>query len=126
MPASPSKPKPSDLDRIEAYLAALDNDKRRALEHLRAVIRKAAPEADEAMVYGVPGFRQAGALVCYAAFKTHCGFYPMNPEALAMFAGELTDRETAKGTIRFTPDDPLSDDLVARIVKARIAQNLAR
>lgn len=123
---STSKSKPDPRAQIEAYLDKLDPDKRKALDHLRAVIRKAAPDAREAMVYGVPGFRQSGALVCYAAHKDHCGFYPMNPDALAMFAGELADRDTAKGTIRFTPDDPLPDDLVARIVRARIAQNESR
>ncbi len=119
-----AKPTTSDLDRIEAYLAGLDDDKRAALEHLRVVIKRAAPDAEEAMVYGVPGFRQNGALVCYAAFKAHCGFYPMNPETLEEFMGELADRETAESTIRFTADNPLPDDLVTRIVRARVAQNL--
>ena len=116
-------PAQTDLERIDAYLAALDPPQRTALEHLRALIAANAPDATEALVYGVPGFRlNKKPLVCYAAFKAHCGFYPMNPALLDALAGQLTDFRTAKGTIRFTPDRPLPDALVVEIVRTRVAE----
>jgi uncharacterized protein YdhG (YjbR/CyaY superfamily) len=39
---------------------------------------------------------------------------------------ELAGFATAKGTIRFTPEHPLPVDLVARIVRERLAQIDAR
>ena len=73
------------------------------------------------MVYGVPGFKQDGGLVCYAAHKTHCGFYPMSPVVIDALKDELAGFETAKGTVRFTPDKPLPDALIVEIVTRRIA-----
>ena len=110
---------------IEAYLAKVPEPFRGALGKLRDIIKAADPEAEEAMIYGVPGFRHYGNLVCYAAFKTHCGFYPMDPALMDSLAAELEGFRTAKGTIQFTPDKPLPAGLVKKIVKARLAQNAA-
>ncbi len=108
---------------VDAYLAAVPPDARDALEKLRKIIRSAAPEAEEGFSYGVPAFKLDGKpVVCFAAFKHHCGFYPMSPDVLSLFAAELSGYETAKGTIRFDPKKPLPAALVKRIVKARIAQ----
>ena len=115
----------ADLAAVEAYLERVPAPFRQALEDLRAIVRSAAPDAREALVYGVPGFRQKGSLVCYAAFKAHCGFYPMNPALIERFATELVGFTTAKGTIQFTPDKPLPADLIRRIVAARLEQDQA-
>lgn len=111
---------------VEAYLAKLPDTQRVALEHLRATIRTAAPHAEEALVYGVPGFRQDGPLVCYAAHKGHCGFYPMSPALLDSMSAELGGLRKSEGTIEFTPDAPLSDDLIRRIVGKRLEENAAK
>jgi uncharacterized protein YdhG (YjbR/CyaY superfamily) len=106
------------------YLAALSADKRRALEKLRKDIGVAAPQAEECISYGIPGFRLNGKLlVSYGAGAKHCAFYP---GAIAReFAGELKDYDTSgKGTIRFSPDKPLPSALVRKIVKARIAARI--
>jgi len=110
---------------INAYIANVPEPFRGALKKLRDIIKSADPQAEEAMIYGVPGFRHDGNLVCYAAFKAHCGFYPMNPALMDSLAAELEGFRTAKGTIQFTPDRPLPDALVRRIVKARMEQNAA-
>lgn len=108
---------------VDEYLAALDEEKRRALDALRAVIRTAAPAAEEGFAYGVPGFRYKGkVLVTFAAFKEHCGFYPMSPDVIAAFKNELKGYSTAQGTIRFQPAHPLPAALVRKIVKARMIE----
>ncbi len=108
---------------VNAYLARLPADARKALTTLRETIRAAAPEAEEGFSYGVPAFRLNGkALVCFAAFKKHCGFYPMSPEVLSSFADDLREYDTAKGTIRFDPKEVLPAALVNRIVNARIKE----
>lgn len=117
---------PDQVAAVEAILDALPAAQRVALEHLRAVIHATAPEAEEALVYGAPGFRLGGALVCYAAHKSHCAFYPMSPALLDSLGDEVADYRTAKGTLQFTPDRPLPDTLVRNIVRARVAENRAR
>jgi uncharacterized protein YdhG (YjbR/CyaY superfamily) len=93
------------------------------LRRIRDVVRAAVPGAEEALVYGVPGFKLRGkSLVCYAAFKRHCGFYPLSPAVMAAHATELERYEISKGTIRFQADTPLAKSLIKKLVKARVAE----
>ena len=112
--------KPKD---IEEYLASLPEEARAALQTLRTVIQATAPDAEEAFVYGVPGFKLGGRpLAAYAGFKHHCGFYPMSPAVICAHAEDLKHYDTSEGTIRFQPEDPLPSALVTRMVKARMAE----
>jgi uncharacterized protein YdhG (YjbR/CyaY superfamily) len=74
------------------------------------------------MSYGIPGFRLNGKLlVSYGAGAKHCAFYPGS--IVPQLKQELKGYDTSgKGTIRFTPDQPLPSALVRKIMKARIAQ----
>ena len=108
----------------QEYLAALDGAKRAALERLSEVVRAAAPKAEESVSYGLPAFRLDGkVLVMLGATAQHCAFYPGSGTAVEAYRGELGGFSTSKGTIRFSPDQPLPDDLVRRIVNYRIAEN---
>jgi uncharacterized protein YdhG (YjbR/CyaY superfamily) len=107
---------------VDAYLARIPEPARTTLEKMRTMIRAAAPkEATEALSYKIPSFHYQGALVWYAAFKTHCSFFPMNLEVFDQFAEELKGYKTSKGTIQFPLDKPLPNALVTRIVKGRVA-----
>ncbi len=112
---------------IDATLAALPAGQRAALQALRETIAAAAPGAAETISYGMPAFRYRGrALVSYAAFKAHCSFFPMSAGLIEAHRDELAGYAMAKGTLRFTPEHPLPNDLVARIVRERMAQIDAR
>ena len=116
-----------ETERIEAYLAALPGPERAALEHLRSVIRAAAPDATEAISYQMPAFKDRGrGLVAYAAFKDHCSLFPMSTKVFDELGEEIERYRSSKGTIRFTVAEPLPDDLVTRVVHARLAENEAR
>lgn len=108
---------------IDDYLSKLPAEQRAALEILRGQIRALAPEAVEALSYGLPTFKLNGNLVHFGAAAKHCAFYP--GAVVTEFADRLKGFETAKGTIRFQPDAPLPPDLIADIVRQRIAQNAA-
>jgi uncharacterized protein YdhG (YjbR/CyaY superfamily) len=112
---------------VEAYLAACPEDARAALEHLRAMIRAAAPEATEGISYQMPAFRAHGRiLVWLGAFRGHCSLYPRSMALIEAHRDELTGYRIANGTIQFRPDMPLPAAVVERIVKARLAENAAR
>jgi uncharacterized protein YdhG (YjbR/CyaY superfamily) len=112
---------------VEAYLAAVPEPARTTLNTIRAVILSVVPpDATEGISYGMPSFRYKGALVGYAAFSTHCSFFPMDPAVIVAFQDELKKYETSKGTIRFAVDKPLPAALIKKLVKARIAANDAR
>ena len=93
------------------------------LEKIRTTIRKAAPDAEETIKYGMPTFTLNGNLVHFAAFKKHIGLYPA-PRGIESFKDELSVYEGAKSTVRFQLDKPIPLDLISRIVKFRVKKNL--
>jgi uncharacterized protein YdhG (YjbR/CyaY superfamily) len=108
---------------IDEYLDALDDEQRVVLQKLRETIRGAAPRAEECISYGIPTFRQNGALVGFGAAANHCSFYPMSGSTVAEFKADLKGFDTSKATIRFAPDKPLPAALVRKVVKARVKEN---
>ncbi len=106
---------------VDEYLAALPDDQRAALEKTRETIQGAAPEAVEAISYGIPGYKFNGKpLIHFGAAKNHCALY--GAAVVDSDRDELEGYDTSKGTIRFSPDKPLPAALVKKLVKTRMAQ----
>jgi uncharacterized protein YdhG (YjbR/CyaY superfamily) len=111
---------------ISEYLAPLSPDKRATLQKLRRAIQAAAPRAEECISYQLPAFRLDGRMLAwFGAATNHCAFYP-GAFPIAALKNELTGYKTSKGTIRFPVDTPLPATLVRKLVKARIAEGVAR
>jgi len=110
---------------IDEYIAAFPRDVQAVLERIRTTIRGAAPGAQETISYRIPAFTLNGMLVYFAAFRNHIGFYPpvrgdaKLEKAVSRYAGE-------KGNLRFPLDEPIPHDLIERIVRHRLEQNLAK
>ncbi len=103
---------------VAAYLDRLPDAPRAALERLRGLIRRAAPDAVECIAYGVPGFRVDGKyLVGYAAARNHLSFFP--GAVVRSLAADLAGFEVGRGTVRFTPDRPLPAALIRQLVRVR-------
>lgn len=112
---------------IDAYLAALPQDQRVALDKLRQQILALAPGAEECISYGQPAFRLDGRLlVALGATAEHCALYPLSSSWIKAHHDDLKGYPTSKGTIRFQADKPLPVPLVRRLVKERVAQNAAK
>ena len=107
---------------FDAFLARLPDEQRAALEQLRQVIRAAAPEAVEAVAYGVPRSSTGPAIGLDRRSKSHCAFYVQSPAVMDAHATELAGYDTAKGTVRFSRSEPLPAALVTKLVRARIAE----
>ncbi len=112
---------------VDAYLAALPDDRRAAMEELRRTINAAAPDATETIAYQMPALRTNGHfLVSYAAYKAHYSLFPASGAVIEALGNELTRYLAGKGTIRFPADEPIPLALVTRIVKVRLLENDAR
>lgn len=115
-------PKAKDIDE---YIAAFPPEIQERLEKLRTTIQKAAPEAQETISYQMPTFTLKGNLVHFAAFKNHFGFYPA-PSGIENFSRELSTYASSKGAVQFPLDKPIPYDLVTKIVKFRVKENLEK
>jgi uncharacterized protein YdhG (YjbR/CyaY superfamily) len=114
---------PSKPTSIDEFLSRVSPDKRGALEKLRAMIRAAAPQAEECISYGLAAFRQDGMLVGFGATATQCAFYLMSSTTVKTFQDDLKGYDTSTGTIRFPAAKPLPAALVRKLVQARLAEN---
>jgi uncharacterized protein YdhG (YjbR/CyaY superfamily) len=112
-------------DDIDQYISAFPKGVQDRLKQIRTTIRKVAPDAEEAIRYGIPTFRLNGNLVHFAAFKNHIGFYPA-PAGIEKFKKELSAYESAKGSVRFPLDKAVPLALISKIVKFRVQDNLER
>lgn len=110
---------------IDEYIATFPDDIQKTLEELRATIKAAAPGAEEKISYQMPTFAMKGNLVHFAAFKNHIGLYP-TPSGTQAFKRELSIYQGAKGSVKFPIDKPLPLELISKIVKFRVAENLKK
>ena len=106
---------------IDEYIAGFPTDVQRILQEIRSIIRKAAPDAEEAVKYRMPTFVLNGNLVHFAAFQKHIGLYP-TPSAIEEFRDELSAYHNAKGSVQFPLDKPAPFNLIRRIVEFRVKE----
>jgi uncharacterized protein YdhG (YjbR/CyaY superfamily) len=107
---------------IDEYIKSFPVDIQAGLKQLRALIRRAAPEAQEKISYQMPTFYLNGNLVHFAAYPKHIGFYP-TPSAIEAFQKELSKYKSSKGAVQFPLDAPLPLKLIERIVKFRVKES---
>ena len=110
--------KPPDTD---AYIAALPEAVRGIAEEVRQAIRSAAPDATEAIKYGMPAFQITDRSFLYMAiWKKHVGLYPIY-RGDGAFEAEVGPYRAKTDTVQFMLDKPVPLDLIARIAQAQRA-----
>ena len=113
----------NDFKTIDEYIAAQTKEVAILLEKVRKTIQKAAPEATEAISYAIPTFKFYGNLVHFANYKNHIGFYP-GASGVENFKEKLTHYTFSKGTIQFQLSEPIPYDLIEKITKFRVEENI--
>jgi uncharacterized protein YdhG (YjbR/CyaY superfamily) len=102
---------------VDEYIAAQPAEAQPRLRELRAVIRAAVPEAAEIISYGMPTYTVPAGRVYFGAARRHCALYG-TPQA--EFEADLRGYDTSRGTVRFRLDRPIPEDLVRKLVLARL------
>ena len=118
--------KSNDTEGVNKYIANLPLEQQIALERVRQIIKNTVPEAVEFISYKMPAYHFHGMIGGFAAFKNHCSFFPWNAQTIIDFAAELKDFKTSAGTIQFTTDKPLPEELLQKILRYRVAGNLEK
>ena len=105
---------------IDAYLAGVPATHRASLKTLRGQIKKLYPKATEHISYSMPLFKLDGhPLAGFRAAKRHCGLFVWSSTALRTLGDLLDGYDTAIGTVRFAPDEPLPERIIKAVLRAR-------
>ncbi len=115
----------TNKNETDKYISGFPKETQKILRQLRAAILEAAPGAEEVISYKMPAYKLNGMLVGFAAYEGHIGFYP-TPSGIEAFKKELSPYKGAKGSVQFPREKPLPLALIAKIVKFRMKENLAR
>ncbi len=105
------------MNEVDKYLSGLNKEQQTELSRIRGKVNNLVPEATEGIGYGMPVFKyKTKYLIGYCGFKNHMSIFP-GAEAVEALEDKLVDYQTSKGTIQFTLEKPLSDDLVTKVVE---------
>lgn len=104
---------------IAEYIRAAPREGQPHLRRLYAILKSVAPEAEEAIKWGVPFFVEPRFLFSFSAHKAHCNFAP-TPAALERFREELAEHQTTKNYLQIRYTEPVPEDLVRRIAEYRL------
>ena len=110
---------------VDEYIQSFPVEIQAILKKLRVVIQKAAPKSEEVISYNMPAYKQNGALVYFAAYKNHIGFYP-TASPIKVFNDQLENYKTSKGAIQFPHNKPLPIKLITNIVKYKLQENILK
>jgi len=109
-------------EEIDAYFAAQPDDARDSLERVRGIIKAMAPDCTERVSYRIPIFRLQKDLVGLSVSKDHCALHTMSPPLVKAMAEDLKSVKVSGATIHFTPEAPLSRELIEKIVRERMKE----
>lgn len=101
---------------IDEYLMKVEPAQREALERIRKIAMEEVPDAVDTIGYGMPVLRYKNRyMLGFCQFKNHMSIFPAT-EPIAAMKEKLTGFKTAKGTIQFTLDKQIPEDLLREIV----------
>jgi len=106
---------------MDDYLADVAEPDRAALERIRRVVKELVPQAEEGKSYGMPALKyNKRPLVGFVAAKKHLSLLPFSPAVIDALTDRLDGFELSKGTIRFTAEHQLPDDVLRDVVMLRL------
>jgi uncharacterized protein YdhG (YjbR/CyaY superfamily) len=110
---------------VDSYIAAYPAKVQKMMKQIRSVIKKSAPEAEESISYMMPAYKLHGPLVYFGGYEKHIGFYPTG-SGVAAFQKEIAAYKHSKGAVQFPLDQALPLELIEKIVKFRVKENLTK
>src|SRR5712672_2396285 len=98
---------------IAGYIRAAPREGQPHLRRLYAILKRVAPEAEEAIKWGTPIFVEPRFLFAFSAHKAHC-IFAVSMQALKAFREDLEKHKTIKGALQIPYDEPLPEDLIRK------------
>ena len=110
---------------IDEYINSFPEITHEKLTEIRNLIKELVPEAKEKISYQMPAFTLNGMLLYFAGYTRHIGFYP-GANTIEVFRNELAAYKTSKGTVQFLLNQALPIELITRMIRFRVDENLSK
>ena len=110
---------------VDVYINGFGDERTDRLTTMRSLVSTITPDAQEAMSYGLVGYKLNGKpLVYFGAFPKHIGFYA-TPNGHEAFKEEFSKYKQGKGSVQFPLDQPLPVELIRKVIAYRKSQLLS-
>jgi len=110
---------------IAEYIQAAPREGQPHLRRLYAILKRVAPDAQEAIKWGTPFFVEPRFLFAFSATKAHLNFAP-TAATLEAFRKELKGHKTTLNFLQVPYDEPLPEKLIREIAEYRLREVGAR
>lgn len=108
---------------VDEAIAEVPSPAREALQHVVDLARRLAPDAEDGTSYGMPALRVAGKpFVAVVAAARHLSLFPFSAAAIDTVRADLAGYSLSRGTVRFSAERPVPDDVLERLLRARLAE----
>ncbi len=103
---------------VEIYIASLTGAEKVAIKRVYEVAKKTVPEATQGIKYGMATLVYKGkGLISVVAYKNHLSIFPFSGSILSILGEDLKGFECTKGTLHFSPDSQIPEDVLIKMVK---------
>jgi len=110
----------TDERAMDDFLDTRDPEVRAAFARIVEAAQASVPQAVQGLTYAMPAllYRNKG-LVAFNEGKSFLSVYPCSGWVVEQVADQLPNHSLSKGTIRFTVDNPIPDDVLTSIIRLR-------
>jgi uncharacterized protein YdhG (YjbR/CyaY superfamily) len=108
---------------IDEYLSLQEAPVRALFTHIYQQVRAQVPDARDGKSYGMPALLYNGkGLLSVMANKQFLSVYPFSGWVIDELASELQQFECTKGSVHFSVENPLPDNIISHIVATRLRE----
>lgn len=107
---------------VDDYIASLPSGADRSeLVRLHQLVCTVVDDLGQATSYGMPCYTYRGRpLAAVIVRRKHIAWYPFSGAVLGELSDHLHGRSSSPGCLRFSSDEPLSEDLVVALLTVRM------
>lgn len=112
------------INSVEDYFNGQPDNVKNTLLQIKQCIFKVAPDAEELLNYNIPAYAlikngEREQQIMIAGYKNHVGLYP-HPTTIEKFNEELKEYKKGKGSIQFSINKPLPEELITQMIEYRL------
>lgn len=108
---------------VTAYFEAQDEPKRSTLEEMRRLILEIEPALEQVIAWRSAMFTYNGKYIAgLCAHKAHISYSPQSADVMSSLESDLAGFVVSKSSFQVPQDQPLSKQLLTKLIKARLAE----